>query len=684
MRSFKLTAALLVLGATVYSTKADARRAPNHKSSLLKEATSQSPSLVAQNARKCPKDRIPVTVNAPGGQSPSYAGKLNPNVDPGTRCIFFKDVSFDGRLQRSRPRQTWLIIHGWRNDSEDGKTVRLAKEIAKQKPEDRVLILDWGQAAKNEGETNIPVLNVNLGNYYATSWIRPVAEVAVQELRKRGIDNKEASENLNLVGHSLGSMLAAEIGAVYLGLDPKGNRVSNEGVRVNRIIALDPPSELNVDIFANIGGYDVDGRTPAYTAAEGKKPRVLHPEAVDSPKKFRDVSRFSRAFVGSRSVAGNQEFASWAHESFQMEFGGLSDEHGRVVETFIKLISEHPFKQPGSKDSFLDLDDSKEHNDCNGKSNKFIKCDAYNPKHEGSIGVDSSNKPTSVRFRQPGMQAPDEVVVSANGDYTYKIDGIKGNRTVSITSLGGNPKILIDNYIPGNPDSPLFNRSARYLDVKVELGQGQAKITIPETKVTINFTGVGEVISRRENQRWQIAAGSTSAKPGGLIRTGGSDLSSREIPFEICGESKTWVRPTATEQRRHLQNMGRGRYSLEVIGELGGDYWTHNIFSFTSYPGGSGTFDITHLSGFWTPQNPSRPSTCDNAITALNSGKLARVWVLNYRVISIKWLANRYVMVVKPTSRGAQIINFSRRERQDLLPLTVVAENGRKVAVLAK
>ncbi|MFH7026840.1 MAG: hypothetical protein ACHBN1_15870 [Heteroscytonema crispum UTEX LB 1556] len=156
---------------------------------------------------------------------------------------------------------------------------------------------------------------------------------------------------------------------------------------------------------------------------------------------------------------------------------------------------------------------------------------------------------------------------------------------------------------------------------------------------------------------------------------------SKEIPLQICGESKTWVRPSATEQKQHLQEMA-SRFSPEVVKQLGGKYWKHNIFSFTSYPGGSGTFEIKHLSGLWKNPNPTRPSTCDKSLTELNSGKIARIYVLLHQVTKVSWQGNYYVMVVKPTGRGAQIINLPRRESQKILPLKVVNEKGKEVAVL--
>lgn len=154
-----------------------------------------------------------------------------------------------------------------------------------------------------------------------------------------------------------------------------------------------------------------------------------------------------------------------------------------------------------------------------------------------------------------------------------------------------------------------------------------------------------------------------------------------DITFQVCGESNSWVRPTAAEQKRHLESLN-GRYSPEIIEELGGDYWKYNIFAFTEYPGGSGTYDIVQLAGFWQPHDAKYPAKCENYVTELNAGKIARAWTQYHKVVSIKWVNNRYVMQVKPTKKGRQIIQFPRQESLNSLPLTVVNERGQSVSVL--
>ncbi|GAB1539041.1 hypothetical protein NUACC21_17060 [Scytonema sp. NUACC21] len=165
------------------------------------------------------------------------------------------------------------------------------------------------------------------------------------------------------------------------------------------------------------------------------------------------------------------------------------------------------------------------------------------------------------------------------------------------------------------------------------------------------------------------------------VSQGANGSSTTEIKFKICSESTTWTRPTAAEQRKRLQSSGR--YSSEDIEQLGGDYWKKNIFSFTRFPGDSGNYDIANLSGLWKVQNATYPSKCDNYVNELNSGKIAGVWVLHHKVVNIKWVGNRYVMLVKPTGQGTQFIQFPRRERLESLPLRVVNESGKKVEVLA-
>ncbi|MGB7710200.1 MAG: pre-peptidase C-terminal domain-containing protein [Microcoleus sp.] len=201
-------------------------------------------------------------------------------------------------------RETWLVIHGFKGNPSEGELPGLAKTI--DSSEDQVLTLDWSSAASSANP-----LGVDVGK--AASLITTVADWAAQKLKELGFTNEEGITNnlrLNLVGHSLGTYVAAEIAKRI----PGG---------VDRIVALDPAVELP-------GGYDTS--------------------TID----FSANSKFSWGFYGS--AAGSEERAATADESWSIGFGGFplwstNDNHGRVVNVFASMVEQaknnpnHPISQ---------------------------------------------------------------------------------------------------------------------------------------------------------------------------------------------------------------------------------------------------------------------------------------------------------------------------------------------------
>ncbi len=305
---------------------------------------------IAQNQLKQAYDQLPY------GYFPEFLKDLKIKKDE--RNVSLKPVS----QSSTQAKQTWIVIHGLNVDASDNTKNAadfsdLGKAVAEANPDDRVLLLDWEEAAtggkldlKEEG---IGAL-LRLGNYTAAKWIRPVAEWVVEKLEKEfGVAAEYASKNLNLIGHSLGSLLSNEIARVWQekqtaakqGIDKDG-----KGIGVNTIFALDPPSHLNISGLS-LGqpgfGYDVDGRTAVmdFISPNSGSDQIYQPN-------FKEVSRFSRAFVGRNSLSGNQKFAAQADESFQMSFsdgipviGGdqqvrpdTGQEHLWVIDAFKNLI----------------------------------------------------------------------------------------------------------------------------------------------------------------------------------------------------------------------------------------------------------------------------------------------------------------------------------------------------------
>jgi Lipase len=381
-----------------------------------------------------PRDGLPLHVGKTGinGTGKTKSGKT---VNTLTRCIFFVDVN-SKPAKTDKPRQTWVVIHGWDDDSK-GDMNEVAKKVAEKNPGDRVLLLDWSEASRNAGDDGANPLGINeklsRGNYYAASWIAPVAEVVVEQLKARyGISAIEAEESLNLVGHSLGSILSAQIGKEF---KKNGNQSG-----VSTITALDPASETNLKSFVgkiigDLGGYDVDGRSPAYIY-KGRpqiagitispfEQRDLVPDQRQAPEDFRNAAKFSRAYVGVRSFAGNKELAASAHETFQMDFGSIvdwGDEHIKVVKTFANLID--PKKKYFG--SILDIN--------NNNAIKGILAEEYIDGSEGIIGVSSDNIPDelglTLKGKGPRTISSDGQVfdgtISGRGGFKEFDRGVKG------------------------------------------------------------------------------------------------------------------------------------------------------------------------------------------------------------------------------------------------------------------
>lgn len=353
--------------------------------------------------------------------------------------------------------KTWVVIHGWNdgektNDGQPSNLPKLATDLANVRPNDRVYFLNWEQASVNgrisNDDTNDLESSLRVGNYFAAKWIRPVAEFVVTELlNKLKIDSVAASKSLNLIGHSLGSLVSGEIGRLYKEgfKDDKGNEIKPNGVGVNTITALDPPSASSIDLLT-LGGvdYDLDGRN-----TQG-----------DSPNNFSEVSNYSLALVGARSLAGNQKLAATADESFQMDFGALSvpvNEHGQVVQTFTNLLNQTKKEQPLGllqqeiiKDRILN-----DRGRFNTRQNAFsYPVNPIEPRserlfvHEGIMSVQAPDRPIFLAIKDTN---------SANDDIVYgSIDDNIGDRKLDGSNFGGLLGVTGNSIFTGSGNDKIF------------------------------------------------------------------------------------------------------------------------------------------------------------------------------------------------------------------------------------
>ncbi|GEM_PF-6139619 len=205
----------------------------------------------------------------------------------------------DGARADIANRPTWVVIHGMNGSPNGGPIEQLWKNIGDRKEDDQVLVLDWSQAA--DSGYNIPFTNGKAPDpYRGGTWITTVGEWAANKLLKWGISR----ENINVVGHSLGSYVAWEI-------------AKNIPGGAHHLIALDPAATtdpLPDSTFRGNDPYDI------------------------GLVNFANNSDWAWAFYGS--ALGNDRAAQTAEESFQIGFPNTIfwNNHGGVTETFANMI----------------------------------------------------------------------------------------------------------------------------------------------------------------------------------------------------------------------------------------------------------------------------------------------------------------------------------------------------------
>ncbi len=153
-------------------------------------------------------------------------------VDLQERTINLNIIRNSGNPNQWNNSRTWLIVHGW--NAAIGDFNEIAEAITRTNPEDTVLLLDWTEASGGSAEDAKVGDIFNGGVLVAASWIGSVAEKVAQQLKDWGLD----PSSLNLVGHSIGSLMASEIAWQLKNTQELGN--------VQSITALDPPSEAGL------------------------------------------------------------------------------------------------------------------------------------------------------------------------------------------------------------------------------------------------------------------------------------------------------------------------------------------------------------------------------------------------------------------------------------------------------
>lgn len=368
---------------------------------------------------------IPFTVEGGDPSSP-----VNESINPRLREVNFALISSGGldeedlkqKYDLESKKAVWLVLHGWNSDYDN--FVPLAETMARANPEDIILLLDWVEVSHTAagGERG--------GNFIAASWIRPLAEAIFTHLENWGFTQ---GDRLNLIGHSLGTLLSSEIAKQY--------------EKANYIIALDPASELNkINLNQFFNGYDLDYRQDGYNDPE------------DTLTPFRDVTNFSLGVNGDPSIAGNEKFSSFAHHSILMDFGqsfDFGEAHGMVLEVFQNLIDP-------DRVSFIDgllslqpqLQDWRE--------------DALKDEHEGTISVDRPEDPPQnpeTGWQSEELPDPNYLLTIDASQPLVRVYGTDGDDLIDADNLK-TPVIDLDNlglYVDGGQGDDFLRGSRETL-----------------------------------------------------------------------------------------------------------------------------------------------------------------------------------------------------------------------------
>lgn len=202
----------------------------------------------------------------------------------------------------------------------------IAKTIKRENPDAVVLVLDWSNLAygKAPGElgckwigTSFTGLNFECGAgasdlNKAASYINPTAKEVIKRLREWGLNN---NDNINVVGHSLGTLMAHEIGR-------------ESGSKINRMILMDPASDL--------------------TQISRKNSLITNKAKKLFVNSFQDFSKYSIALVGRQSVAGNEGLAKSALESYWNSIDDIDIAapaiHTYTISTMLALSNNEKLK----------------------------------------------------------------------------------------------------------------------------------------------------------------------------------------------------------------------------------------------------------------------------------------------------------------------------------------------------
>jgi len=156
------------------------------------------------------------------------------------------------------------------------------------------------------------------------------------------------------------------------------------------------------------------------------------------------------------------------------------------------------------------------------------------------------------------------------------------------------------------------------------------------------------------------------------------------LDFEICQDLPHWQRLPESEQMQALAELPRYGAAIgdAAFNRVIQAFWQHQVFSFTTY-GLSARMEPLYFSGLWTAQDDIWNCYENGRSERINAGELAEIWLIDYRIKSLEWTGDRYIMSVEPRDSGFQLVYFPRQEQSDTLPISILNPHNTEISVQA-
>lgn len=143
----------------------------------------------------------------------------------------------------------------------------------------------------------------------------------------------------------------------------------------------------------------------------------------------------------------------------------------------------------------------------------------------------------------------------------------------------------------------------------------------------------------------------------------------QSVPFDICGESTTWTRPSPEVQAKIWNDPRYKDFARD-------DYaWTHNFLVILDPESTNASGYLRNLSGLWTAE-PDKADPDPKCNAPRRGYEWIAVWSLLHRVKEVRRDANTYTITVEPAGKGYQSV-FIRRMNPSAI-LRFVTPDGRE------